>query len=521
VGQIVFLKGSAASVPTPSEGKVTLFVDSSDGVAKLKDDEGNVGDLGGGEVIADAMVFKGAIDCSANPNYPAADAGHLYRVSVAGKIGGASGAVVEVGDTLLCNTDGSSAGTQAAVGAKWNVIQTNIDGAVVGPSSATSGDVATFNGSSGKIVQDSGKSFSTDNTLAGNSDELIPTEKAVKGFVDTATGLLVPKALVDAKGDLLVGTAADTVDRIAAGSNGQVLTADSGAATGVKWATPEASSGGGPPAARFVTTAALAANTRTGNVLEANANGALSVDGGSPTENELVLVKNEATGANNGLFKVLSPGAAGSKWKLERASAMDASAELVPGMLITVAEGTVNEDSTWRLTTNGPITLNTTTLSFAPATGPRIGCSVRLTAAKNVLNTTGTPIPWDDAGGTQGYNVGGCWSSGQPTRFVMPIPGVYVLSVSVWRDDENNAECEWALRFNWEGVANQGIASVNHHMLNTNGRLIHLSHLIRCTVAGQFVTAEVFQDSGGTRKIMADKFGTDFDVGRATFELIR
>jgi hypothetical protein len=51
---------------------------------------------------ADAMVFKGVIDCSANPNYPAADRGWTYKVSVAGKIGGASGINVEVGDTLIC-----------------------------------------------------------------------------------------------------------------------------------------------------------------------------------------------------------------------------------------------------------------------------------------------------------------------------------------------------------------------------------------------------------------------------------
>src|SRR5689334_21946770 len=36
---------------------------------------------------SDAVVYKGVTDCSGNPNYPAADAGHLYIVSVAGKIG--------------------------------------------------------------------------------------------------------------------------------------------------------------------------------------------------------------------------------------------------------------------------------------------------------------------------------------------------------------------------------------------------------------------------------------------------
>ena len=49
--------------------------------------------------------------------------------------------------------------------------------------------------------------------------------------------------VIDAKGDLLAGTAADTIDRIAVGANDTVLTADSSTATGLKWATP--ASGGG------------------------------------------------------------------------------------------------------------------------------------------------------------------------------------------------------------------------------------------------------------------------------------
>lgn len=75
----------------------------------------------------DALVFKGVIDCSGNPNYPAADAGHLYKVSVAGKIGGASGVNVTAGDTLYCVTDSSAAGNQATVGANWVVVQANVE----------------------------------------------------------------------------------------------------------------------------------------------------------------------------------------------------------------------------------------------------------------------------------------------------------------------------------------------------------------------------------------------------------
>ena len=50
----------------------------------------------------------------------------------------------------------------------------------------------------------------------------------------------IQNAIVDAKGDLIAATAADTPARLAVGTNGQVLTADSTAATGIKWATAAA-----------------------------------------------------------------------------------------------------------------------------------------------------------------------------------------------------------------------------------------------------------------------------------------
>lgn len=52
----------------------------------------------------------------------------------------------------------------------------------------------------------------------------------------------VASTLIDAKGDLLVGSAADTAARLAVGTNNHVLTADSAATNGVKWAAPAAAS---------------------------------------------------------------------------------------------------------------------------------------------------------------------------------------------------------------------------------------------------------------------------------------
>jgi hypothetical protein len=112
----------------------------------------------------DAMVFKGVVDCGANPDYPAADAGHVYSVSVAGKVGGGSGVSVEVGDRLLCLADSTAGGDQATVGASWHIVQSNIDGAVVGPASAVDSRVAAFDGASGKLIKDGGQ------TVAGLLD---------------------------------------------------------------------------------------------------------------------------------------------------------------------------------------------------------------------------------------------------------------------------------------------------------------------------------------------------------------
>lgn len=69
---------------------------------------------------------RGAIDCSANPNYPASNKGDRWEVTVAGKIGGPSGINVDVYDEIVCVT-ASASGDQATVGVNFYIVQGNIE----------------------------------------------------------------------------------------------------------------------------------------------------------------------------------------------------------------------------------------------------------------------------------------------------------------------------------------------------------------------------------------------------------
>jgi hypothetical protein len=68
-------------------------------------------------------------------------------------------------------------------------------------------------------------------------------------WVTDATG--IPATIFDAKGDIIAATAADTASRLAVGTNGQVLTADSTAATGLKWASAASGQAAAPTCTAF------------------------------------------------------------------------------------------------------------------------------------------------------------------------------------------------------------------------------------------------------------------------------
>jgi len=86
-------------------------------------------------------------------------------------------------------------------------------------------------------------------------------------------------------------------------------------------------------------------------------------DGVTLAANDRILVKDQTTGSQNGIYVVTTLGT-GANGTWTRATDADGAGELLSGMLVTVSEGTVNADSMWMLTTNDPITIGTTALTF-------------------------------------------------------------------------------------------------------------------------------------------------------------
>lgn len=91
---------------------------------------------------------------------------------------------------------------------------------------------------------------------------------------------------IDAKGDLIVGTGADTFSRLAAGTNTYILTADSAEATGLKWAAP---AGGGGKVLQVVQGTVLTGDVSTASTTYADLGLSVSITPSSASSKVLVL----------------------------------------------------------------------------------------------------------------------------------------------------------------------------------------------------------------------------------------
>jgi hypothetical protein len=144
--------------------------------------------------------------------------------------------------------------------------------------------------------------------------------------------------------------------------------------------------------------------------------GTQTIDGVVLVAGDRVLVKNQTTASGNGIYVV----AAGA-WS--RAADADASAEVTNGMYTLTSEGTTNAGAGWVLTTDDPIVLGTTALTF-----------IQFTAAGTILAGTGlqkigNTLSVDPAYTTPILEGGTGATTAAGARTALGVPGKFAVDV--------------------------------------------------------------------------------------------
>jgi hypothetical protein len=140
---------------------------------------------------------------------------------------------------------------------------------------------------------------------------------------------------------------------------------------------------------RLATTAALATSTynNSNGTITADANGALSIDGAAVVAGDRVLIKNQSSAVQNGIYAVTAIGSGSAAFVLTRGPDADTAAELTGGTFFFVEEGTANADNGYVATHNGTPTLGTTNITFSQFSGAgQISAGDALTKTGNTLN---------------------------------------------------------------------------------------------------------------------------------------
>ncbi len=293
------------------------------------------------------------------------------------------------------------------------VTGSNLSGTNTGDQTiALTGDVTgSGTGSFGATLASTGVSAGTYSSVAVDVKGRVTAGAALVGDVTTSAGTAtlasvgtsgtkgsasaVPVFVTDTKGR--VTSSADTAIQIAETqvTDGSLLARNAGNETiSGNWTFSNVVVGADPTLSAHLATKQYVDNIASGLDVKSSVraasttnltlSGTQTVDGVALIAGDRVLAKDQTTGANNGIYVVAS-----GAWT--RSSDADASAEVTTGLYTFVEEGTANADTGWLLTTVAPITLGTTSLSFAQFTGlgqVTAGAGLSKTGSTLSLNTT-------------------------------------------------------------------------------------------------------------------------------------
>lgn len=139
------------------------------------------------------------------------------------------------------------------------------------------------------------------------------------------------------------------------------------------------------------TTSALTVNATTTTLTNAGTMAALVIDGVTVPVNSRVLIKDQVTTSQNGIYIVTNAGSGVANWILTRASDFDTTAKVTSGAFTFVEQGTSFADSGWVMTTDGTVTIGTTGIVFVQFSGAgQITANNGIQKSGNVISLAST-----------------------------------------------------------------------------------------------------------------------------------
>ena len=295
------------------------------------------------------------------------------------------------------------AGSVEIEGTNFDINGGTIDGAIIGGSSAAAGTFTNLTGTgtinfAGATVSNGG-SVSTVDINGGTIDGVViggASAGVITGTTVNATTFTDGTASINS-GDI-TGVTSLVVDNLTingndittTNSNGNLTLTPNGTGTVTVPSGYKDRSGFGATSLvskEYVDAVKVGLDFKDSVRVATTANISLSsapaaIDGVTLSSDDRVLVKDQSTGSQNGLYVFNGSGSA-----MTRATDADANAEVTSGMFTFVTEGSTNADSGFVLTTDGSITVGTTALAFAQFSGAgQITAGAAMTKTGNTLD---------------------------------------------------------------------------------------------------------------------------------------
>lgn len=250
---------------------------------------------------------------------------------------------------------------------------------------------------------------------------------------------------------------------------------------------------------------------------------AFSVDGVSPAINSRILVKDQTTTSQNGIYTLTTVGSGSVAWVLTRAIDYNAGTEAATpddeinqGDFVVIVQGTTNALTEWAQTQAGPFTVGTTSIVFAAVDSSTIGGIIPLSKGgtnKNITADNGAIVYCDAnsfellASVATAGKVLQSGASSAPAWSTPTYPSASGSAGVILRSNGTNnvyststfADTYTINTILYAGTANQisGLASANSALLTTNQTGVP-------ALTGPFTNGQLIIGSTGARPVVAN-----------------